>query len=87
MEFSSCLPTEGVNVAKWNYGELFIADQDGAVPGKHQFTGRVDVNPTNFSLTVRRLTLKDSGDFSFLSEANDKQRKTVIIPLQVHGKA
>ncbi|XP_037614164.1 signaling lymphocytic activation molecule-like [Sebastes umbrosus] len=84
VEFSSCLSTEGVTMALWEYGGFIIADKDGDVAGKHQFTGRLDVNPTNFSLTVRRLTLQDSGDFKFVSEANDKQRDTVTITLQVH---
>ncbi|XP_074478864.1 uncharacterized protein LOC141760182 [Sebastes fasciatus] len=84
VEFSSCLPTEGVTVALWEYGGLLIADKDGDVPENPQFKGRVDLNPTNFSLTVRRLTLQDSGDFQFVSDGNDKQRDTVTITLQVH---
>lgn len=86
VEFSSCLPTEWVSLARWRYRGLNIADKDKEVSEKHQFTGRLDLNPTDFSLTVRKLTLQDSGDFSFISEVNDTQRKTVIITLQVHGK-
>ncbi|XP_044040828.1 signaling lymphocytic activation molecule-like isoform X2 [Siniperca chuatsi] len=83
VEFSSCLPTEKVNLARWKYGTSIIADKDNVVPEK-QFSGRLNLNPTNFSLTVRGLTLRDSGDFTFISEVNDKQRDTVTITLQVH---
>ncbi|TDG99650.1 hypothetical protein EPR50_G00195950 [Perca flavescens] len=83
VEFSSCLPTEGVTMARWKYKGSIIADKD-PVSGEHQFKGRLDLNPTNFSLTVRRLTLKDSGDFSFLSEVGDSQRETVPFTLKVH---
>lgn len=86
VELSSCLPTEGVTVAIWRYGQLTIADKDEDVSEKYQFKGRVYLNHTNFDLTVRRLTLQDSGDFSFVSEVNNKQRKTVMIKLQVHGR-
>ena len=48
--------------------------------------GRVDLNPTNYSLTVRGLTPQDSGVFSFASEVQEKHRPTVFITLQVHGK-
>ncbi|XP_070786110.1 SLAM family member 8-like [Enoplosus armatus] len=84
VELSSCLPAEGVNFARWKYGKSIIADKDEGVPEKDQFKGRLDLNPTNLSLTVRRLTLQDSGDFSFISEVNDRQRETVTITLQVH---
>ncbi|XP_051257768.1 signaling lymphocytic activation molecule-like [Dicentrarchus labrax] len=84
VEFSSCLPTEGVTSANWKYGGLDITNNDKIYP-QNQFQGRLELNPTNFSLTVRRLTLQDSGDFSFLSEVDDKdQRPTVVITLQVH---
>ncbi|XP_032400634.1 uncharacterized protein LOC116707424 [Etheostoma spectabile] len=84
VEFSLCLPTEGVTTARWKYKDSIIADRDD-VSGEHQFKGRVDLNSTNFSLTVRRLTLKDSGDFSFVSEGEGgSQRKTVTFTLKVH---
>ncbi|XP_039677753.1 uncharacterized protein LOC120572477 isoform X3 [Perca fluviatilis] len=84
VEFSSCLPTEGVTTARWKYKGSIIADKDN-YSGEHQFKGRLDLNPTNFSLTVRRLTLKDSGNFSFLSEGvADSQRGTVTVTLKVH---
>uniref|UniRef100_A0A8C4E3N1 Ig-like domain-containing protein n=1 Tax=Dicentrarchus labrax TaxID=13489 RepID=A0A8C4E3N1_DICLA len=83
VEFSSCSPTEGVTTANWKYGGLDITDNDKISP-QNQFQGRLELNPTNFSLTVRRLTLQDSGDFGFLSEVDDTQRPTVVITLQVH---
>ncbi|XP_061566137.1 uncharacterized protein LOC133420459 [Cololabis saira] len=48
---------------------------------------RLEFNQENLSLTLRNLNLQDSGDFSFNSELNKKQRKTVIITLRVHGKS
>lgn len=84
---SSCLPSEGVTVARWKYGGSIIAEKGKVVPEKEQFKGRLELNTTDLSLTLRSLTLKDSGDFSLNSEVNDKQRGTVTIKLQVHGKA
>ncbi|XP_070849589.1 CD48 antigen-like [Chaetodon trifascialis] len=83
VELSSCSPTEGVTEARWKYGRVIIADKNKN-RSKQQFTGRLYLNPTDFSLTVRGLTLQDSGNFSFLSETGDQQRPTVIISLQVH---
>uniref|UniRef100_A0A3Q3I9S1 Ig-like domain-containing protein n=1 Tax=Monopterus albus TaxID=43700 RepID=A0A3Q3I9S1_MONAL len=82
----SCLnePVE-VSVAMWTYKEGTVAEK-GQNETHLNFTGRTDLNPKDFSLTVRKLTRQDSGDFSFLSEVNKKQRPTVTITLQVHGK-
>ncbi|XP_045919860.1 signaling lymphocytic activation molecule-like isoform X2 [Micropterus dolomieu] len=81
---SSCLPSEGVTVARWRYRGSIIAEKGTVVPEKEQFKGRLEQNATDFSLTLRSLTLNDSGDFSLNSEANDKQQDTVTIKLQVH---
>ncbi|XP_045919864.1 SLAM family member 8-like isoform X6 [Micropterus dolomieu] len=81
---SSCLPSEGVTVARWRYRGSIIAEKDKVVPEIEQFKGRLELNASDFSLTLRSLTLKDSGDFSLNSEVNDKQRDTVTIKLQVH---
>ncbi|GLD64737.1 signaling lymphocytic activation molecule-like isoform X1 [Lates japonicus] len=86
VEFSSCLSTEGVSSATWKYGNKIVADKDQSVTEHPQFKGRVSLNPTNYSLTVRGLTLQDSGEFSFVSEVNDKQRDTVTVTLQVHDR-
>ncbi|XP_023130812.1 signaling lymphocytic activation molecule [Amphiprion ocellaris] len=84
VELSSYLSTKGVTTAYWKYGGLVVADKDGSVSKKHHLKDRVDFNLTSFSLTVRKLTLQDSGDFSFFSEVNEQQRGTVDITLQVH---
>ncbi|XP_030287744.1 signaling lymphocytic activation molecule-like isoform X2 [Sparus aurata] len=83
VELPSCLPTEGVTVPQWKYGGILIADKDKHIH-ENQFKDRLELNSMNFSLTVKQLTLKDSGNYSFLSEENDTQRTTVIISLQVH---
>ncbi|XP_044197689.1 SLAM family member 8 isoform X2 [Thunnus albacares] len=82
VELPSCLPTVGVNSAYWKHKDTIVAEKSIGVTS--QFMGRVDLNPTDFSLTVRRLTLQDSGVFSLISEVNDTQRDTVSITLQVH---
>ncbi|XP_036002878.1 uncharacterized protein LOC118565908 [Fundulus heteroclitus] len=84
VEISSNLPTEGVSRAAWKYEDSMVADQRLDVIGNSPFQARVQFNNVNFSLTIRDLTLQDSGDFSFTSSANDKQRPTVFITLQVH---
>ncbi|XP_071314989.1 uncharacterized protein [Trachinotus anak] len=84
VELPSCLPTEGVTSASWFYGDKIVIDMDQSVNSDPQFTGRVKLNPTNFSLTVRKLTPQDSGDFIFISEVNGQQRDSVIITLHVH---
>uniref|UniRef100_A0A668UXC6 Ig-like domain-containing protein n=1 Tax=Oreochromis aureus TaxID=47969 RepID=A0A668UXC6_OREAU len=84
VELSSGLPTEGVTVAMWKYGKISVADKDVGVFEKSPFKDRSELNPEDFTLTVRKLTLQDSGDFIFVSEVNDEQRPSVIINLQVH---
>ncbi|XP_041821160.1 uncharacterized protein LOC121626617 [Chelmon rostratus] len=83
VELPSCAPTAGVIAATWKYGLKRIADKDKS-DAENQFKDRLYLNPTNFSLTLRALTLSDSGNFSFVSEANGQQSDTVIISLQVH---
>ncbi|MEQ2273243.1 hypothetical protein XENORESO_001613, partial [Xenotaenia resolanae] len=83
VELSSNIPTEGVKRASWKYKNLVVALENG-VTSNNPFQGRVKFNNGSFSLTVRELTLQDSGDFSFTSETKDQQRPTVIITLQVH---
>ncbi|XP_026209186.1 uncharacterized protein LOC113157776 [Anabas testudineus] len=82
VKLSSCLPTEGVTLATWKHRDTEVADKDLGVTTA--FKDRFDLNRTDFSLTVNRLTLQDSGNFSFISDVNDKQRPTVVITLQVH---
>ncbi|KAM6960396.1 CD48 antigen [Tautogolabrus adspersus] len=82
VELSSCLPTEGVTVAKWRYGGSIIADKDKTVDEK-QFKGRLKLDPTSFSLTVKDLTLQDSGEFIFTSDGKT-QMPSVTVTLKVH---
>ncbi|XP_019209708.2 uncharacterized protein LOC112841681 [Oreochromis niloticus] len=84
VELSSGLPTEGVTAATWRYGGITVAEKDEGVSKNSPFKDRSELNPEDFTLTVRKLTLQDSGDFTFVSEVNDKQRPSVTITLQVH---
>uniref|UniRef100_A0A3Q4FZA1 Ig-like domain-containing protein n=1 Tax=Neolamprologus brichardi TaxID=32507 RepID=A0A3Q4FZA1_NEOBR len=84
VEFSSGLPTLGVTEAMWRYGGINVADKDVGVFEKSPFKDRSELNPEDFTLTVRKLTLQDSGDFIFVSEVFLKQRPSVSITLQVH---
>ncbi|CAI5686260.1 unnamed protein product [Oreochromis niloticus] len=84
VELSSGLPTEGVTAAMWRYGGITVAGKDERVSKDSPFKDRSELNPEDFTLTVRKLTLQDSGDFIFVSEVNDEQRPSVTITLQVH---
>uniref|UniRef100_A0A672FXF2 Ig-like domain-containing protein n=1 Tax=Salarias fasciatus TaxID=181472 RepID=A0A672FXF2_SALFA len=85
VEFKSgLLSTEGVTSAEWKYGGIKLISINGPVKENHQFKGRMQINPQNFSLTVRNLTPQDSGDYSFVSEVNDVQRPVVTFTLRVH---
>ncbi|KAK5618905.1 hypothetical protein CRENBAI_008477 [Crenichthys baileyi] len=82
VELLSNLST-GVSRASWKYGNLVVADEKGVIPN-NPFQARVMFNKANFGLTVRELTLQDSGEFSFASAIKDQQRPTVSITLKVH---
>uniref|UniRef100_A0A3P9CYU7 PKD domain-containing protein n=1 Tax=Maylandia zebra TaxID=106582 RepID=A0A3P9CYU7_9CICH len=88
VELSSGLSTEGVTAATWKYGEIIIADKvienNMGVSKRSPFKDRSELNQENFTLTVKKLTLQDSGDFIFVSATKEKQRDSVIITLQVH---
>ncbi|XP_071372052.1 SLAM family member 6 [Centroberyx affinis] len=87
VELPSCLPSGRVTYANWNYQGLKIVDWDqssGEQVKATQFAGRVNINTKNFSLTVKSLTLRDSGNFSFASDVNDTQTGMITITLQVH---
>uniref|UniRef100_A0A3P9CZU7 Ig-like domain-containing protein n=1 Tax=Maylandia zebra TaxID=106582 RepID=A0A3P9CZU7_9CICH len=84
VEFSSGLPTLGVTEAMWKYGGINIADKYVGVLKGSPFKDRSQLNPEDFTLTVRKLTLQDSGDFIFVSAVFFKQRPSVSITLQVH---
>ncbi|XP_032438365.1 SLAM family member 5-like isoform X2 [Xiphophorus hellerii] len=80
---SSNLPAEGVKGARWRYGDSNVAIKGSGLTPNNPFKGRVEFNNTSFSLTIRDLTLQDSGEFSLIGEVNDKQ-VSVFITLQVH---
>ncbi|XP_026011317.1 uncharacterized protein LOC113014170 [Astatotilapia calliptera] len=82
--FSSGLPTLGVTEAMWKYGGINIADKYVGVLKGSPFKDRSQLNLEDFTLTVRKLTLQDSGDFIFVSAVFFKQRPSVSITLQVH---
>ncbi|XP_076018543.1 T-lymphocyte surface antigen Ly-9 [Genypterus blacodes] len=77
VEFPTCYPSEGVTFAEWRY-------KSGDVFQRERFKGRVSQNSNNFSLTLRDLTVQDSGIFMFVSTVGNTQRKTISITLQVH---
>ncbi|XP_078792885.1 SLAM family member 5 [Oryzias latipes] len=83
VEISSELPTEGVDKARWKYENQDVADRRRNITN-HKFGNRLNFNTTTLSLTLTKLTLQDSGNFSFISQQNNKQRKTVVVTLQVY---
>lgn len=82
VELSSCSSAEDVDGGRWRHDYTRITD----TPAGH-FEGRLDLNPTNFSLTLSQLTVSDSGQFKFISNyKSGGQRATIIVRLQVHGE-
>ncbi|XP_039997544.1 LOW QUALITY PROTEIN: uncharacterized protein LOC120797756 [Xiphias gladius] len=87
VEFSPRSRTQGVTSASWKYNSEIVANKVSdktEITENAQFKDRLSINPTNFSLTITRLTLQDSGNFSFVSEVNDVQQKTIHFTLLVH---
>ncbi|XP_038851452.1 sialoadhesin-like [Salvelinus namaycush] len=73
---------------QWKYRGKNIAEFNSKVvysPGS-QFDGRLEMNVINFSLTIRKLTLQDSGEFLVVAET-DMQIPTKAVTLQVHAGA
>uniref|UniRef100_A0A4W5PZS8 Immunoglobulin subtype domain-containing protein n=1 Tax=Hucho hucho TaxID=62062 RepID=A0A4W5PZS8_9TELE len=71
---------------EWKYMGKDIAEFNSEViysPG-YQFEGRLKMNTNNFSLTVRELTLQDSGDFLITGEGDKGQIGSKTITLKVH---
>uniref|UniRef100_A0A673W1L6 SLAM family member 8-like n=1 Tax=Salmo trutta TaxID=8032 RepID=A0A673W1L6_SALTR len=71
---------------EWKYMGKDIAEFNSEVvysPGS-QFEGRLKMNTKNISLTVRELTLQDSGDFILTGEGDKGQIGMKTITLKVH---
>ncbi|XP_034532553.1 CD48 antigen [Notolabrus celidotus] len=85
VELSSCLPPEDVIAAIWRFKYSQIAKKNANVD-EGQFKGRLELHRSNWSLTVKDLTVQDSGEYSFVSEVENSssQRPTVRITLQVY---
>ncbi|KAF7654665.1 hypothetical protein LDENG_00066230 [Lucifuga dentata] len=84
VELPSCLPSKGVSSAAWRHGDTEVVNKDHGVNQDSQFKDRAYLKSTNFSLTLKNLSLIDSGNFSFISDGPYGQRETIIITLQVH---
>uniref|UniRef100_A0A665WVP6 Ig-like domain-containing protein n=1 Tax=Echeneis naucrates TaxID=173247 RepID=A0A665WVP6_ECHNA len=79
----SCLSPEGVTSSRWMFKEtVLIAVLDKENPPT-QFRGRGEMC-SNYSLILTKLTHEDSGNYSFVSEVNGRQRGTTIITLHVY---
>lgn len=85
MELPSCSQWDQLSTASWRHNGTKVADMFHDVK-RSRFSDRVNLDPVNFSLTLRDLSLGDAGGFTFISEVNDTQMKTVQIRLHVHGK-
>ncbi|XP_008433487.1 SLAM family member 5-like isoform X2 [Poecilia reticulata] len=83
VELLSNLPTEGVIRAEWKYKNSPVAIKGSGLTANNPFQGRVEFNNISLSLTIKDLTLQDSGEFSF-SSSTDKQRPAVFLTLQIH---
>uniref|UniRef100_A0A8C5GM78 Ig-like domain-containing protein n=1 Tax=Gouania willdenowi TaxID=441366 RepID=A0A8C5GM78_GOUWI len=85
VELSSPYANNDITSAYWKFGRRVIASN--YLPVKPtQLTKKVFFNPSNFSLTVKALTVHDSGNFIFVPEMNGAHGKSITITLQVHGK-
>nr|XP_029530112.1 SLAM family member 8-like isoform X2 [Oncorhynchus nerka] len=86
VELPSGLEREGIKSMEWKYKEMVIAEFDRNISlPRSQFKGRLEMNDSNFSLTIQELSLQDSGEF-LVSAASNKggQIPTKTIHLQVH---
>eukprot|EP00063_Salmo_salar_P087764 XP_014062599.1 PREDICTED: natural killer cell receptor 2B4-like [Salmo salar] len=86
VELLAGLEREHFKSLEWKYMGKDIAEFNSEVvysPGS-QFEGRLKMNTKNFSLTVRELTLQDSGDFILTGEEDKGQIGSKAITLKVH---
>ncbi|XP_064877904.1 SLAM family member 8-like [Oncorhynchus nerka] len=86
VELQAGLETKYIKSLLWKYMRKDIAEFNTEVvysPGS-QFEGRLKMNTNNYSLTVRELTLQDSGDFLRTGEEDKGQIGSKTITLKVH---
>ena len=88
MELQAGLETGHLKSLEWKYMGKDIAEFNSEVvySPASQFEGRLKMNTQNFSLTVRELTLQDSGDFLLTGEGDKGQIDSKTITLKVHGR-
>ncbi|CAB1345424.1 unnamed protein product, partial [Coregonus sp. 'balchen'] len=64
VELPSGLERKDLKSIEWKYNKMVIAEfEDNFTLPRSQFEGRLEMNDNNFSLTIRELTLQDSGEF------------------------
>ncbi|XP_045069078.1 SLAM family member 8-like isoform X2 [Coregonus clupeaformis] len=86
VELPSGLERKDLMSMEWKYNKMVIAEfEDNFTLPRSQFEGRLEMNENNFSLTIRELTLQDSGEFLVSAASNEgKQTPTMTIHLQIH---
>ncbi|XP_064796369.1 natural killer cell receptor 2B4 [Oncorhynchus masou masou] len=85
VEIPAGLEGQNVTIMQWKYRGKDIVEFNSEVVYSRgsQFEGRLEMNVINFSLTIRKLTLQDSGKFLVTAET-DEQIPTKAVTLQVH---
>ncbi|XP_045078157.1 CD48 antigen-like [Coregonus clupeaformis] len=85
VEMPAGLEGQNVTLIMWRYSEKDIAEfnSEGLYFHGSQFKGRLEMNAKDFSLTIRKLTLQDSGEYLVITET-DKQIPSKAVTLQVH---
>uniref|UniRef100_A0A8C7DED6 Ig-like domain-containing protein n=1 Tax=Oncorhynchus kisutch TaxID=8019 RepID=A0A8C7DED6_ONCKI len=85
VEIPAGLEGQNVTIMQWKYRGKDIVEFNSEVVYSRgsQFDGRLELNVINFSLTIRKLTLQDSGEFLVTAET-DEQIPTKAVTLQVH---
>nr|XP_046184354.1 SLAM family member 8-like [Oncorhynchus gorbuscha] len=86
VELQAGLETGHFKSLEWKYMGKVIAEfnSDVVYSPASQFEGRLKMNAKNYSLTVRELTLQDSGDFLLTGEGDKDQIGSKTITLKVH---
>ncbi|XP_035617472.1 SLAM family member 8-like [Oncorhynchus keta] len=86
VELLAGLETGHFKSLEWKYMGKDIAEfnSDVVYSPASQFEGRLKMNTKNYSLTVRELTLQDSGDFLLTGEEDKGQIDSKTITLKVH---